>query len=166
MISRRIIIIVVVITIVAAGLAYQLMRPTEGIDIRLIVGHGSNPQKVTIELKCTGTQPAYIYKIIDFPMGINYTFAEDIVVPPGSEVRITYPSPGGEVILETLSGESATGGGMATMEGNWDLQWIESQGGKPNSFPVTQYGIVRILTRAGNQYTHTINMQSEEYVPG
>jgi len=165
MISRRVIVIAVVIIVVAAGVAYQLLRPTEGIDIKLVVGHGSDPQKITIELKCTGTQPAYIYRIIDFPMNINYTFAEDIVVPPGSEVRITYPSPGGDVIIETLSGETTTGGGIAIMEGNWDLEWIESQGGKPNSFPVTQYGIVIILTRAGNEYRHTINMQSEEYVP-
>jgi len=166
MISRRIIIVIVALVIVSAGVVYQLMRPTEGIDIKFILGHGSNPQKITIELKCTGTQPAYIHRIINFPMSINYTFAEDIVVPPGSEVRITYPSPGGEVILETLSGEPAAGGGIAVMEGNWDLEWIESQGGKPNSFPVTQYGIVIILTRAGNEYTHTINMQSEEYTPG
>jgi len=164
--GRTIVVILVLVVIAGAGVVYQFTRPSEGLDVRLILGHGSNPQKVTIELKCTGTQPAYIYKIINFPMSINYTFAEDIVVPPGSEARITYPSPGGEVILETLSGEPVTGGGMAIMEGNWDLQWIESQGGKPNSFPVTQYGIVIILTRAGNEYTHTINMQSEEYVPG
>jgi len=163
--ARTIIIIVVAVVIAGSGLIYQFTRPSEGVDVRLVVGHGSNPQKITIELKCTGTQPAYIYKIIDFPMSINYTFADDIIVPPGSEVRITYPSPGGNVILETLTGEAATGGGIATMEGNWDLEWIESQGGEPNSFPVTQYGIVIVLTRAGNEYRHTINMQSEEYVP-
>jgi len=163
--ARTIIIIVVAVVIAGSGLIYQFTRPSEGIDVKLVVGHGSNPQKITIELKCTGTQPAYIYKIIDFPMDINYTFADDITVPPGSEARITYPSPGGNVILETLSGEPASGGGIAIMEGNWNLTWIESQGGKPNSFPVTQYGIVIILTRAGNEYRHTINMQSEEYVP-
>jgi len=89
MISRRIIVIVIVVVIVSAGLAYQLLRPTEGIDIKLILVHGSNPQKVTIELKCTGNQPAYIYKMTNIPAwDLNMTFAEDILVPPGALLHI------------------------------------------------------------------------------
>jgi len=157
MISRRIIIVIVMVVIVSVGVFYQLMRPTEGIDIRLILVHGSNPQKVTIELKCTGTQPAYIYKIRDMPY-VNYTFAEDVVVPPGSSIRMTFTNLGGEVTIETLSGESAVGGGTAIMEGNLPPEW-------EGKFPVTGYAIAIIQTRAGNEYRHTVAFQAAEYTP-
>ena len=167
--ARGIVIILVVVVIAGGGIIYQFMRPSEGIDIRLMLVHGSKPQKVTIELKCAGTQTADIYKIIAFPNGINYTFAEDIVVLPGSEVRITFISIGGDVILETLSGEPAWGGGVAIMEGGADLfnQTLVDLGAIQvlGEIPVTEYGIPSILTRAGNQYTHALALQSKEYVP-
>jgi len=159
MISRRIIVILVVVVIVSGGLAYQLLRPSEGIDIRLILVHGSNPQKVTIELKCTGNQPAYIYKMTNVPAwALNMTFAEDILVPPGSSIRITFPVSGGDVVIEPLSGEAASGGGTAIMEGEFPPEWA-------GVVPVTGYGISEFYTRAGNQYRHTIAYQAEEYVP-
>jgi len=159
MISRRIIILIVAAVIVSAGVVYQLARPTEGVDIRLILVHGSDPQKVTIELKCTGTQPAYIYKMTNIPSwNLNMTFAEDIVVPPGSNIRITFPATGGAVSLEALSGEPASGGGTAIMEGNLPAAW----GGK---IPATEYSISEFYTRSGNQYRHTVAYQSEEYAP-
>jgi len=159
MISRRIIVIVIAVVIVSAGLTYQLLRPTEGIDIRLILVHGSNPQKVTIELKCTGNQPAYIYKMTNIPAwDLNMTFAEDILVPPGSSIRITFAVSGGDVTIETLSGEPASGGGTAIMEGEFPPEW----GG---TVPVTGYAISVFISRAGNEYRHTVAYQSEEYVP-
>jgi len=153
-------IVIIAAVIVSVGAIYQLMRPTEGIDIRLILVHGSDPQKVTIELKCTGTQPAFIYKLTNIPSWeLNMTFAEDIVVPPGSDVRITFPVSGGEVILEALSGEPAAGGGTAIMEGDFPPEW-------EGIVPVTGYSISEFYSRAGNQYRHTVAYQSEEYVPG
>jgi len=158
--ARTIVIILVFVVIAGAGVVYQFMRPTEGIDVKLILVHGSNPQKITVELKCTGNQPAYIYKILwTWGYTINYTFAEDIVVPPGSEVRITFPSIGGDVTIVTLSGETASGGGTAIMEGNFPPEY----GGR---WPVTGYAIPVIVSRAGNEYRHTAAFQSEEYIPG
>jgi len=159
MVSRRLIIVAIIAVIVSAGVIYQLMRPTEGIDIKLILVQ-TDPQKVTIELKCTGNRPAYIYKMTNIPSwDLNMTFAEDVVVPPGSSIRMTFAATGGSVTIETLSGESAIGGGIAIMEGNLPPEW----GGK---VPATGYSISEFYTRSGNLYRHTVAYQSEEYVPG
>jgi len=170
MISRRLLVVILVVVIVSGGVVYQLTRPTEGIDIKLMLVHSSNPQKVTMELKCTGSTAAHMYRISGFGVsmtgqptevtggGINYTFTEDLVVAPGSSVRVTFPSAGGDVTMETLSGEPSTGGGAAVMEGNFPPSW----GGK---YPVTIYSVVEIWTRSGNRYGHTVAFQSEEYFP-
>jgi len=170
MISRRLIIVIIAVVIVSAGVIYQFSRPVEGVDVKLMLVHGSDPQKITIELKCTGSQPAHIYRITGFGEsmtgqpeevtagGINYTFAEDMVVPPGSEIRITFPSGGGDVIIEALSGERPTGGGASIMEGEFRPEW-------EGKYPVTIYSVAEIWTRAGNKYIHTVAFQSEEYVP-
>jgi len=90
--------------------------------------------------------------------GINHTFAEDMVVPPGSEIRITFPSGGGDVIIEALSGKRPTGGGASIMEGESRPEW-------EGKYPVTIYSVAEIWTRADNKYSHTVAFQSEEYVP-
>jgi len=170
MISRKLIIVIIVVLVVSTAVIYQITRPTEGLDVNLMLVHSSNPQKITLELKCTGSRPLQIYRISGFGVsmtgqpeevtagGINYTFAEDIVIPPGSKVRITFPSGGGEVIIETLSGEPATRGGVSIMEGEFRPEW-------EGKYPVTIYSIAELWTRSGNKYSHTVAFQSEEYVP-
>lgn len=170
-ISPRLLIVILCVVIASAvGIIYQFTRATEGLEIRLMLIHGRNPQKVTIELKSTGNKPAQIYKIIGMPWGINYTFSEDIIVPPGTSVRITFPVLGGRVILETLLGEDATGGGIAIMEGGQQLfnQTLVDMGILPELgvMPATGYAVPIILTRDGNTFRHTLQMTSEEYIPG
>jgi len=122
--------------ILVGGVGYWLHQVSQGEAVtvnEILIGERA-AQKLYVKLKSVGGRPLHISKInigalVNFDLNIgasmNYTFLEDIIVPPRTTVAIMIPDTycGGKVTVKTLEGEPATGdGGTVVVEGVWPEQ--------------------------------------------